>query len=250
MKAKKRLTALAVTALAIGSTISSADAASVLLGGYYGLNESGSALQSTASGVSNISVSLSRSGLSTDITQGFSQINTANWGNTTLDVAAPTNNGGGDDLRNAIFQQAATNANDHVLTLTITNNGSLSVLLDSIHWNIKKDFNDIAPNLQSLTYTSGDLADAGGLGTGNFTLANGTNGYDIALSSFLTDTTLAAGESATFTWTHGAAQDPAPVTGNTALRMDNFAISGEVIPEPSTALLAVLSMLALLRRRR
>lgn len=221
--------------------------ASVLLGGYHGGNESPNALQSAASGVSDVSVTLTRSGISTDITQGFSQINVATWGTTTLDVGAPL---GQTPAALAIFQGASTNAGDQVLTLTITNNGTLSVLLDSIHWNIKKDFADIGPNLQSLTYSSGDLADADGLGTSNFTLANGTNGHDIALSSFLTDTTLAAGESAVFTWTHGAAQDPAPVSGNTALRMDNFAISGEIIPEPSAALLGGLGMLALLRRRR
>ncbi len=232
---------------AILPLVTAAHGASVLLGGYHGGNDSPNALQSSAPGVSNISVTLTRSGLSTDITQGFSQISTSNWGTTALDVSAPT---GQTPAELAIFQGASTNAGDQILTLTITNNGLLTVLLDSIHWNIKKDFADIGPNLQSLTYSSGDLSDADGLGTGNFTLANGTNGHDIALGSFLTDTSLAAGESATFTWTHGDAQNQTPSSGNTALRIDNFAISGEVIPEPSVALLGAIGFMALLRRRR
>ena len=231
---------------AILPLVTAAHGASVLLGGYYGLNESGAALQSAAPGVSNISVTLARSGVSTDITQGYSQINNANWGNTTLDVAAPTI-GNGDDLRNAIFQGASPNANDQILTLTITNNGTQDLVLDSMHWWLKKDINNQGPNLQSLTYSTGDLADANGTSTGSFALANGIVGYDIALSSFLTDTTLAASESASFTWTHGAAQD---ALGNTAIRMDNFAISGTVIPEPSAALLGALGLLMFLRRRR
>lgn len=243
MNAKTLLTALATTAALAASSANAA----VLLGGYHGGNESPNALQSAAPGVSNISVTLARSGLSTDITQGFSQISTAKWGTTTLDVAAPT---GQLPAELAIFQGASTNAGDNTLTMTITNNGTVDLLLNAIHWNVKKDFNNVGPNEQSLTYISGDLADADATGTGNFTLANGTNGHDVVLSSFLTDTTLAAGESATFRWTHGAAQDPAPITGNTSLRMDNFAISGEVIPEPGSLALAGLGGLLIAARRR
>jgi len=238
-----------LAALLIGSGIAanSASGASVLLGGYYGLNESGAALQSAAPGVSDITVTLTRSGLSTDITQGFSQVNTANWGNTTLDVAAPTNNGNGDNSSNGIIQGTSLNANDHVLTLTITNNGTEVLLLDSMHWWAKKDFANIGASLQSLTYSTGNLTDTIGAGTGNFAFSNGVNGYDVALSSFLTDTTLAAGESAAFTWTHGVAQD---LAGNTNIRIDNFAISGTVVPEPSALALLGLGGLLALRRRR
>lgn len=247
MMKRKTMKRKLLTGLAACGMVTSANAASVLLGGYYGLNESGSALQSAASGVSDISVTLVRSGTaSTDITQGFSQINSANWGNTTLDVAAPTI-GNGDDSRNAIFQSAAATAGTHILTLTITNNGTADLLLDSMHWWVKKDINDAGPNLQTLTYTTGDLADATGTGTGTFAISNGVVGYDVALSSFLTDTTLAAGQAASFTWEHGDAQNP---LANTALRMDNFAISGEVVPEPSSVALLGLGGLALFARRR
>jgi hypothetical protein len=238
IKTKAILTTIAVTA---GLAAGPANAASVLLGGYYGLNESGSALQSAAPGVSNISVTLARSGLATDITQGNSQITSLLWGNQALDVSPPVNGG-------AIFQASSLNANNNVITLTITNNGTFDLVLDSMHWWLKKDVNNEGANLQSLTYSTGNLADANGSSTGTFALANGVVGYDVALNSFLMDTTLVAGESASFTWTHGAAQNP---LGNVGLRMDNFAISGTVaVPEPSSALLIGLAGLGLLVRRR
>lgn len=230
--------------------VTAAHGASVLLGGYYGLNESGAFLQSPTLAGSGIVTSLVRTGVSTDITQGISQINSANWGNTTLDVAAPTI-GNGDDSRNAIVQSAVVDASDNpqpfTLILTVTNGGTADLSLDSIHFWVKKDINNQGPNEQTLTYTAGDLTDATGTTTGTFGLANGVNGYDVALNSFLTDTMLGAGESASFTWSHGLAEDPA---GNTAIRIDNLAISGFVVPEPSTVWLGCLGLFGLLRRRR
>lgn len=227
--------------LAVLPLVTAAHGASVLLGGYYGVNESNAALQSPTLAGMGITTTLTRSGVSTDITQGTSQISSLLWGTQALDVSPPVNTA-------AIFQGGSVNANDQVITLTITNNGTQTLVLDSMHWWLKKDINNAGPNLQSLTYTVGNLSVANGTGTGNFAISNGVVGYDVALSSFLTDTTLAAGESATFTWTHGAAQNPSL---NTSLRMDNFAISGTVVPEPSSAvLLGSLGLLGLLRRRR
>ena len=197
--------------------MTAAHGAPVQLGGFHGENET--AQQSPS--ISDVSVTLARTGSSTDITQGFSQVSTtAGWGTQALDVAPADSKS---PANHAIFQSGTTTP--LTLVLTITNNGTADLSLDSIHWIAKKDVANVGPPSGTLTYTSGSLSDPTGTGT-TFAIANGIVGIDISLGSFLSDTTLANGESAVFTWAHDAPQDP---LGNTALRIDNLAVSGEVV---------------------
>lgn len=243
MTTTRTLSAMAIVGLMTAST----NAAIVLLGGFDGVNNA--AIQSPT--ISNIDVvgSTFINGATQDMTNGISQINNTNWGNTALDVDAPTI-GDGDDLRRAIVQSGTVDANDDfnpwTVTVTITNNGGVDVVLDQVHFILKKDVNNQGPTAGALTYVTGDLTDADGADTG-FAIPNGVNGFDIDLSGFLTDTTLGTGESATFRFSHGEPQDP---TGNTALRIDNLAISGEVVPEPASLALMGLGGMMVARRRR
>lgn len=240
MKIRIILTTLFV---AFGLAVSSAPAA-VLLGGFGGV--SNTALQSGS--ISDVAVvgSTVINGAPNDMTNGISQINTPQWGGTTLDVLAPTI-GDGDDSRQAVVQDGNTNT-PFTVRLTITNNHTtLDLSLAQIHFNLKKDVNNQGPNTGALTYTSGDLNDPNGTNT-SFAIPNGANTpYDITLSGFLTDTTLGFGESATFTFSHGVPQAPG---GNTGLRIDNFAISGEQIPEPASLMLLGLGSALMLGSRR
>lgn len=216
IRLKENMKTRLATLISVLPFITAAYGAPVLLGGYHGGNDSPNALQSPS--ISGISVTLVRTGTSMDITQGFSQIAATTWGTATLDVPAPTQT-----TPLAIFQGGTVPP--ITLILTITNNSGSDLLLDSIHYNIKKDINNVGPPSGSITYTSGDLADADGTSLA-VTIPNGVTYHDYALSSFLTDTTLANGESAVFTWTHNTPQDP---SGNHSLRMDNLAISGELV---------------------
>lgn len=232
-----------LTALTLVAT--SANAA-VLLGGFHGENETA---QQSATVVGDVSVTLTRTGASSDITQGWSQMSSSLWGSEALDVAAADSNS---PAPHAIVQSAVVDANDDpnpfTLVMTITNTGTNDVVLGKYHYRIKKDINNEGPNSATLTYMTGDLTDTDG-SFAALAIPNGTNNaFDIDLSGFLTDTTLSAGESAVFTWAHGPAENPA---GNTAIRIDNMAISGEVIPEPaSLALLGIGGLLIAARRRR
>lgn len=216
-KTNKVIYAIAIAAAITMIAFNIADAESVLIGGFGGT--SSTAIQSPL--MTSISVSLTSPEVPAVPTQGFSQIDNPLWGSTALDVAAPTI-AGGDDLSNLAIRQGGT-IPAWTLVLQVTNNGTADLLLDKIHFLTKKDANNAGPPSGTLTYTSGDLSDATGANT-TFSIPNGSNiPFDIALDGFLTDTTLAPGESATFTWAHDAPQNPA---GNTSLRVDNFAISG------------------------
>ena len=227
MKNTRKL-AILITALPL---ITAANGASVLLGGFEGINDN--AFQSpTATGVT---VTLTSS--TGDITPGGGsfQSNPSTWGTLALDVATT-------DAGN---RQIVQSGSPYTLTLTITNvSAAADVLLDSIHYWTKKDIANVGPPSATFAYTAGDL---GAANSTSLAIANGVTPTDFALSGLLSDLTLAVGESATFTWTTDPPQDP---TGNTGLRIDNFAISGEVIPEPSSAALLGLGCLALIRRRR
>jgi hypothetical protein len=230
------------TLISVVSLTSTVSAQVVLLGGFAGTSPT--AIQSPS--ISNINVTLTSPTISGVPTDGFSQINNTLWGSTALDVVAPTI-GNGDDSRKAVIQEGTNTP--WTLILQITNNGTLDLSLNQIHFLTKKDINNAGPNSGSLTYSAGDLADSIGANTG-FSIPNGSNiAFDISLSGFLTDTILSAGETASFTWAHGAPEDP---LGNTGFRLDNFAISGTVIPEPSSFALIVLGLgsLVALRRRK
>lgn len=231
-----------LTALVALLMVAASANAAILLGGFGGM--SSTAIQSPSA--TDIAVTLTSPQVGGVPTDGYSQINNPLWGTAALDVAAPTI-GDGDDLRRAVIQEATVNP--WTLVLKITNNGTLDVVLDQIHFLTKKDINNEGPNLGTLTYSAGDLSDATGASTG-FSIPNGANiAFDIALNGFLTDTTLGAGESATFTWAHGTPQAPG---GNTGFRIDNFAISGTVseIPEPATLAMGLFGLTVLAARRR
>jgi len=230
----------AIAMLGLLLTASAADAATVLLGGFHGQNET--AQQSPS--ISNVDVVLTST--TGDITQGFSQISSLLWGTQSLD-AAPTDDNS--PAAHAIVQQGTVTP--FTLTLTITNNESSNLLLDSLHFIVKKDVNNQGPQNFTVAYTAGDL---GAAANTLIALPNGITGFDVNIGAGglgLSDTTLSNGESATFTWTPGAPQDSG---GNTAIRIDNFAISGEVlaaIPAPTAlpAGLAVLGLVAMRRKR-
>ncbi|MDF3130444.1 PEP-CTERM sorting domain-containing protein [Kiritimatiellaeota bacterium B1221] len=161
---------------------------------------------------------------------------------------------------------AATNANSlllserngsNTLIITLTNNSGLDVNIDSFHFDFAPRENAIDNNEHgydafTLTYTSG------GLGPDSTAIDNktglplvifgGTNkfsdypDYDYNLSDDLSDITLGNGESAIFTMefsgnTNGT-EGP-----NTSSVIDNMAFQGSVIPEPSTLILLVSSLM-------
>ena len=222
--------------LAAGLACVTAANGAVLLGGFDGTNDV--AYQSASA--TDVSVVLTST--TGDITPsgGSFQSNDFTWGGTVLDVL-PLDTG-----NRQIVQSGTTTP--YTLTLVVTNNGSDNVLLDQLHFRVKKDVNNQGPPSATIAYTAGDL----GAPTSNtYAIPNGITNHTVGLSSLLGlgDTTLGAGESATFTWTTDAPQDPG---GNTGMRIDNFAISGDIvaIPEPSSVVLVGLAGLGLALRRR
>jgi hypothetical protein len=199
--------------------------APVLLGGFDGQNVF--AIQST-SVVGKVTVTLTRTGASSDIMQGSFQSTQTTWGTNALDVAVPPDAG-----NNSILQTGTLTP--FTLIVTVTNTAFQNLNLSQIHYWLKKDIADEGPNSGTLTYTSGDLDDLAGV-SNSFSIANGINPYDLPLSSLITDTVLAPGESAAFTWAHGTPQNPA---GNTSIRIDNFAISGYLIPNPQGTVISL-----------
>lgn len=206
----------------------------VLLGGFDGTNDV--ALQSTTA--TDVSVTLTSS--TGDITPGGGsfQSNDFTWGGTVLDVLPL-------DTGNRQIVQSGT-VTPYSLTLVVTNNGSGDVTLDQLHFRVKKDVNNQGPPSVTIAYAAGDL---GAPSSNGYAIPNGITNHSVNLATLLSlgDTTLGASESATFTWTTDAPQDPG---GNTGLRLDNFAISGDVVPEPASTALIALGGLALLARRR
>ncbi len=217
--------------------------AAILLGGFDGNQTENNAVSpktltnplQDSSAVGNVSVSLSTSDtiIGFDWAAGF-QSNTAIWGSASaLDPAASTAN------NNAVYAHDAL----ATINLTVINTGTDDVTLDSLLMRVKRDNATTSATGIRVTYLSGDLSDTVG-SNALFALnaAASTVGYDFALSSLISDFTLAAGQSATFSWASEGGSG-----GRT--RFDNIALTGTV-PEPSAALLGGLGLLALLRRRR
>lgn len=190
-----------------------------------------------ASAVGKVTVGLSTTSTLTspgfDWALGFQSSSTL-WGTTNFDPDASTAN------NNAVYSHDADLA---VITMTINNIGTATILLDSLHMRVKRDNAAGSATGIRVTYVSGDLTDTDGVNDA-FALnaAASTVGYDFALSNLISDFSLAAGESATFTWASEGGS-------GSRTRFDNIALSG-AIPEPSAALLGSLGMLALIRRRR
>jgi hypothetical protein len=261
MKSKKLLTLLAAAGMA-----SSANAASILLGGFDGTqtqNTISPATITSSTGVRELkegfkqdagTVGAVAARIWTDQPTGkefqwSARTNSTNtlWGLSTFG-AAP----------------ASVTANPYVIvfrlggTITswinyeITNTGTQNVTLDKLHFNLARGSatdggNTITISLQQNgTFANPPVLSASPLtsvGSVNVSLAATTSwvGYEVALSS-VSSTTLAAGQTATYriavpSW-----------SGDTF--MDNIAISGTIVPEPRDALLGGLGLLALLRRRR
>lgn len=151
---------------------------------------------------------------------------------------------------------ATTGVNDGVLllnnanntaTIVITNNTGTSYSIDSIHF----DFGVRTSSATdfTLTYVSGGLGTNGTvIDTQDDLSLSGSltyHDFDYDLSDDLTDTILADGESATFTI---VASDYASPTASAAL--DNVAIQGVAVPEPSSVALLDLGGFSLILRRR
>jgi len=117
---------------------------------------------------------------------------------------------------------------DNAITgsLLIQNTGTNQVTLEKLHFRLQRDSaTGGAPNQATITLASGNLATSGP-GVQALSASSGAFNYDFDLSTILTDATLAAGESATFTLSF-VPTDPAGV--NRRIRLDNLALAGKVI---------------------
>lgn len=142
------------------------------------------------------------------------------------------------------------------VTLTITNNGTVDLDLANFHMDVVA-FRPNAPRTYSLNVLAGSNITVGNVITSTEDeithLAGVLSGHDqhddldLDLSG-LADHTLAIGEQAII---QIAFSDGSGSGGGHHLFLDNVAISGDVaVPEPSSALLALVSGAFLLRRRR
>jgi hypothetical protein len=206
----------------------------VILGGFDGTNALNAPKQD-ASAVGNVTITATTNA-SFNAAIGLQGTNSPLWGTTAFTPAADTVSNAGVGYVNDAGMS---------YTFVITNTGTTDLGLETLHWRSKRDTTTSAANV-TIAYASGDLTDADGTNSGSLSLGStGAIGFDSSLS-FLTDSTLAPTESATFTWTTST-------EGTTRIRVDNFAISGSVvaaIPEPSSAALLGLGGLALILRRR
>jgi hypothetical protein len=134
------------TLISVVSLTSTVSAQVVLLGGFAGTSPT--AIQSPS--ISNINVTLTSPTISGVPTDGFSQINNTLWGSTALDVVAPTI-GNGDDSRKAVIQEGTNTP--WTLILQITNNGTLDLSLNQIHFLTKKDINNAGPRAVHSAFT-------------------------------------------------------------------------------------------------
>lgn len=228
--------------------VTAAHGAAILLGGF-----DGNQTESTSGSIRNLDDPVQDAGavgnfdmsLSTDLTgkTGFTgfdwaagfQSSNATWGLSTFTTAANTSN------NNAVYA-TDTPTYTHTITMVLSNTGLNDITLDKFHIRVKRDGAN-SPTGVRFAYASGDLSDTPGGNTLLDVSSAGTLGFDLAFSSFVTDLTLAGGETATFTWvTEGG-------TGQ-RLRVDNVGVSGTIVPEPSAALLGGFGLLALFRRRR
>lgn len=149
-------------------------------------------------------------------------------------------------------------------TLNLTNNTGSSWTLQTLNFDFAARGNagSYGFNAFTVTYNSGGLgpastqvASASGLA---YTISELTGAvadhpdFDYNLADNLTDLVLADGESAAFTFQFsGNYGDPGKADGSAVSSViDNIAITGTAVPEPSAILLSALGSLAFLRRKR
>ncbi len=238
MKLNKTTATLAALA-SLGLTAISTHAA-VLLGGFDGTNNAGPAIQD-ASVAGLVTVTLSGAGAAGN----FGDLSGL-WGSTDFNPdpsTAVTGEAPNGNKAWNVVQDGTWN-----IALTVTNNSAFDLTLEQLHINVRID-NSASDILHDVTYVSGDLAETDGtlitqVNTGpapNFNMV----GYSTSLSSGgITDLTLASGESATISYA------VSNTNGSAWVRADNFAISGSLVPEPTTTALLGLGGLALILRRR
>ena len=110
--------------------------------------------------------------------------------------------------------------------MLVQNTGINQVTLEKLHFRLQRDSaTGGAANQATITLASGNLT-ASGPGVQALSASNGAFNYDFDLTTILTDATLAAGESATFTLSF-VPTDPAGT--NRRIRVDNLAFAGKVI---------------------
>ncbi len=149
--------------------------------------------------------------------------------------------------------------NEHILTLTLTNNTGQAYFIDSVHFDFaprRDNDSNTGFNGFKLTYETGGLgstpveidsqSDLAYLITGSANAKSDYSDFDYILSNALNDTLLDDGESATFQLVFSGGTNSV----NTSSVIDNIAFVGSAIPEPaSMALLGMGGWMSLLRRR-
>lgn len=175
------------------------------------------------------------------------------WGNSSSITPAPSTAAGtGTDQNWTIFNGAANGQ----MTITITNTGSTAYDLSSFHMDTAA-FRPNAPRTYTLNVLTGSDISIGTVFTSATDAITSLGGsipagndfhddIDISLAG-LGDHTLDAGEVAIL---QIAFSDGSGSGGGHHLWVDNIAVSGDLVPEPSAAILGLLGALGLLRRRR
>ncbi|NNJ87435.1 MAG: PEP-CTERM sorting domain-containing protein [Akkermansiaceae bacterium] len=129
------------------------------------------------------------------------------------------------------------------LEFRVSNTGSDNIALEYLFFSARPDSS--GSTQMTVSYASGDLTASGGGSTVVSYTSTSYTGYDVDLTSILTDNTLGAGESAVFTLV-----TPSALTNR--FYVDDIGMSGSItaVPEPSSAALLGLAGLALILRRR
>jgi adhesin/invasin len=139
---------------------------------------------------------------------GAGQTSLGYWGTGTTVLATPPNTADGTNVFTVV--DASTTE------FRVQNTGSGDMTLENIHFSVKLEAG--AGVDMTVSYASGDLTPSGGGSTVVTYTASANTGYDVDLTSILSDNVLGAGESAVFTLVSGV--------GTNRMRIDDIAISG------------------------